>query len=667
MGFIGVQQLGISFGGPPLIDGIDLHIEEGDRLCLLGRNGAGKSTLLKVMAGLIPPDSGEVVRQKGSRAAYLGQEFPHDPSGSALDLALSLFPSITATGGGSAGTGREDQILRIRQMFSRFSVDEDQPAELISGGELRRTLLSAVLATDAELLLLDEPTNHLDIDTILLLEEYLARRIKSMIFVTHDRSFARNLANRVAEIDRGKLYSFKTGYDDFIARRDELLESEAKARESFDKKLAEEEAWLRRGVKARRTRNEGRVRDLEAMRDRYRQRRERLGSASLVINEAERTGKLVIETKGLTFSYGPSSGTASSSASSTASTPSSEAGKAPSIGSELKDTVSEQPGSKIVDDFTTMIMRGDRVGIVGPNGSGKSTLLRLLTGELSPVSGTVRHGTNLQPLYLDQMRSELDPDKTVAENVTSYDTVQLNGRKKHIIAYLEEFLFSADRVKSPVAHLSGGERNRLLLAKLFSRPSNMLILDEPTNDLDVETLELLEELLQEYDGTILLVSHDRTFLDNVVSDCFVLTGGGRILEFAGGYSDWHGSEAKRNLEEKDAKEARVGKSGGSGFGSSNSGGSDRNATAGGGKAKSDRPQKLTFNEKRELEALPEAISRLEEEKEKLHASLADPDLYRTGDGDPGALTRRLEELEEELESAYSRWEALEKIAENGKG
>ncbi len=640
MGFIGVQQLTISFGGPPLIEGIDLHIEEGDRLCLLGRNGAGKSTLLKVMAGLIPPDAGEVVRQKGSRAAYLGQEFPDPPSGSALDLALSLFPSSDSAGGESAWSVREEQALRIRQMLSRFSVDEDKAADSMSGGELRRTLLSAVLATGAELLLLDEPTNHLDIDTILLLEEYLARRVKSMIFVTHDRSFARNLANRVAEIDRGKLYSFKTGYDDFIARRDELLESEARARETFDKKLAEEEAWLRRGVKARRTRNEGRVRALEAMRDRYRQRRERLGSANLEINEGERSGKLVIETKGLSFSYGSAS----------------ESFKAVSNGPGPKKPGEDSSGgTKIVNDFSTMIMRGDRVGIVGPNGSGKSTLLRLLTGDLPPSSGTVRHGTNFQPLYLDQMRGELDPDKTVAENITAYDTVQLNGRKKHIIAYLADFLFSADRVKSPAAHLSGGERNRLLLAKLFARPSNILVLDEPTNDLDLETLELLEELLQEYDGTILLVSHDRTFLDNVVSDCFVLTGRGRILEFAGGYADWHGSEAKRNMEERDRSRAAA------------AGPSTRTASGGGGKTKTDRPRKLTFKEKRELESLPDTISRLEEEKEGLHSLLSDPELYRSGEADPGELTRRLDTLEGELESAYSRWEELEAIAENEKG
>jgi ATP-binding cassette subfamily F protein uup len=589
MALTGVQNLTISFGGPALLEGIDLYMEEGDRLCLLGRNGSGKSTLLKAMAGLIPVDGGEISRQKGIRTAYLGQEFPRGLGGAAADFASS---------------GEPERMLAAEQALTMLGVDPRGNISTMSGGERRRVLLAQVLAADADLLMLDEPTNHLDIDTILQLEEYLLRRVKSFIFVTHDRAFARHLANRVAEIDRGALYAYKSTYDNFLERREELLETEAKARALFDKRLAEEEAWLRRGVKARRTRNEGRVKALLKMRDTYRHRRERTGEARMEIHEGERTGDLVIETKGLGFSYGDGS-------------------------------------TALVKDFSTMIMRGDRVGVVGPNGSGKTTLLKLLLAELQPETGSVRHGANLQPLYLDQMRSELDPDKSVAENIADgFDTITMNGRKKHVVAYLEDFLFSSDRARSPVSQLSGGELGRLLLARLFAQPSNLLVLDEPTNDLDVETLELLEELLQEYPGTILLVSHDRVFLDNVVTDCFVLSGGGRVVEYAGGYSDWRSSELRKNIEApKESAPSRPGTPA--------------------VKVKTERLRKISYREQLELEAAPDRIAALEAEIETIHEELADPELYRNESGDPAAKGRRLEELELELGKAYHRWEELE--------
>src|SRR6056297_2084252 len=458
----------------------------------------------------------------------------------------------------------------------------------MSGGEKRRVYIAGVLAAQPDVLLLDEPTNHMDIDTITLLEEYLLRNVKTLIFVTHDRSFAKRMANRVAEIDRGRVYAFRTTYEQFLEHREEMLVEEAKRRAEFDKRLAREEAWLRRGLKARRTRNEGRVRALQEMREEYRLRRNQSGKARMEIHTGARSGNLVIEAKNVSFSYDK---------------------------------------EKIIENFTTTIMRKDRVGIVGPNGSGKTTLLKLLLKAVEPESGKIRHGAQLQPLYFDQMRSELDPDKTVADNLgEGYDTVVLNGRRKHIIAYLQDFLFSPERAKSPVAHLSGGERNRLLLAKLFARPANLLVLDEPTNDLDMETLELLEDLLQEYKGTILLVSHDRTFLDNVVTDCFVLAGEGRVIEYAGGYADWQDSELRRNIEEKQVFTPPAQSS----VKSSNKG----------KKPKTEKPRTLTFKERRELEQLPDHIAALEQEQSEIHAHLSDPELYRSGEGDPAALSSR---------------------------
>lgn len=594
---------------------MDLHIEEGDRLCLVGRNGGGKSTLLKIIAGIVEPDEGTVTRKSGTVVSYLGQVLPDEPRGTAMAVASE---------------GDQARELEAERLLTRFGIASDRNMSSLSGGELRRVFLARALSPEPDLLLLDEPTNHMDIDTIAWLEDYLKNRVRTLLFVTHDRAFARHLANRVAELDRGTLYVFRTGYDDFIARREELLQAEEKARAEFDKKLAEEEAWLRRGLKARRTRNEGRVRALQQMRDEYRRRRERSGTAEMEIHDAGRSGKKVIEAKHLSFSYG------------------------------------ELP---LIEDFSTTVLRGDRVGIAGPNGSGKTTLIKLLLGELSPDSGTLRLGAQVHPVYFDQMRGELDPNRTVIDNLgAGAETIELNGRKRHVLGYLQDFLFSPDRARSPVSHLSGGEHNRLLLAKLFSRPANLLVLDEPTNDLDIETLELLEDILIEYTGTLLLVSHDREFLDNVVTECFVLDGRGTVIEYAGGYGDWREQEAARRRVEGEGGTGEPGKKTSSE--KARSGG--KRGSSKRGKPKTERPRKLSYKEKRELEGLPDRITELEAEKERIHADLADPALYRAGDSagkavgaerEPSSLVARLGELEGELAEAYERWEFLESLPE----
>jgi len=501
-------------------------------------------------------------------------------------------------------------------VLSRLALDAAAPFETLSGGTKRRALLARALASAPDILLLDEPTNHLDIDGIAWLEDFLLKRVRTLLFVTHDRAFARRVSNRVAELDRGRLYAFGCGYDAFLARREELLAAEVARQSLFDKKLAQEEVWVRQGIKARRTRNEGRVRALQALREERRARRSRVGTAKIQIQDAERSGRLVVEAQGASFAY---------------------------------------DGRAVISNLTTTILSGDRVGIIGPNGSGKTTLLRLLLGELTPQQGHVKLGTRLEVLYFDQLRDRLDLDKTVQENVgEGSETVTINGRPRHVIGYLQDFLFTPDRVRSPVRVLSGGERNRLLLAKLFTRPSNVLVMDEPTNDLDAETLELLEELLQEYAGTLLLVSHDREFLDNVVTSTLVLAGDGQVQECVGGYADWLRQSAAS--ERSKAREA------------SRAPGQERTGAASTVKpspaqppGQPAKPRKLTFKEARELEALPERISVLEMEQESLHRTLADPNYYRTAKDAVAKLTARLTQLEQELAEAYRRWEELETI------
>jgi ABC transport system ATP-binding/permease protein len=622
-----LRDVSMAFGGPPLMDGINLQLEAGDRLCLMGRNGTGKSSLLRLMSGELLPDGGEIIRQQGLRVALVSQDIPQGISGTVFDLVaggmgnaaelLGEYHQIVhrlATEGGDELLRRLEILQKgleesggwtlhqeVERVIGRLSLDADEEFAALSGGTKRRALLARALVSRPDILLLDEPTNHLDIDTIIWLEEFLLKEVKTLLFVTHDRAFAGRLANRVAELDRGRIYAFSCGYVDFVTRREALLEAEMTRQALFDKKLAQEEAWVRQGIKARRTRNEGRVRALKKMREERRERRERIGTAKIRLQEAQRSGRLVVDAEGVSFSY---------------------------------------DGRPVISGLTTTIMRGDRVGIIGPNGSGKTTLLRLLLGELVPQEGNIILGTRREVLYFDQMRDQLDPEKSVQENVgEGNDTLTIGGRSRHIIGYLQDFLFTSERARSPVSILSGGERNRLLLAKLFARPSNVLVMDEPTNDLDAETLELLEDLILDYSGTLLLVSHDREFLNSVVTSTLAMGENGEVREYVGGYDDWlRQSAAERPSPPSSSRpvQEKV-------------------------RMETERPRKLSFREERELEALPERIAALEEEQQGLHRTLADPEFYRSAGGEVALLNARLNAVDAELDEAFRRWEELEEL------
>ncbi len=621
MALLSLRNVSLAFGGPPLLAGVDLQVEKGERICLLGRNGMGKSTLLGLIAGNLRPDGGVIDRRQGLRVAQLPQEVPQSIAGSVFEaVAEGLGPlgdelcryRRLAAGLEAGDEGLLPETLdlqrsieeaggwplqqRIEQVITRLKLDPEAPMQTLSGGVKRRALLARALASDPDILLLDEPTNHLDIESIDWLEQFLLREAITLIFVTHDRAFLRAVATRIVELDRGRLFDFACDYDTFLERKEGLLHAQEQEWSRFDKKLAEEEVWIRKGIKARRTRNEGRVRALKAMREDRRQRRERLGTVKIKLQEAERSGKLVAEVEHLSFAYG------------------------------------ETP---IIRDFSTTVLRGDRIGIIGPNGAGKTTLLKLLLGELEPQQGTVRRGTNLQVLYFDQLREQLDPDRTVQQNLSDdQDTVLVGGRSRHVYGYLQDFLFTPDRARTPVRILSGGERNRLLLARLFTREANVLVLDEPTNDLDLETLELLEELLADFTGTLFLVSHDRDFLNRVVTSTIAFEGEGRVAEYVGGYDDWlrQRPQPRQPAAEAKAQKARPAR---------------------------EKLRKLTFKEKRELAELPGRIEALETEQEQLHARLADPAFYRQGGEPVTAAQGRLGALEAELEQAYGRWQELE--------
>ena len=620
MALINLRRITVGFGSPLLIDGIDLQIEKGERVCLVGRNGVGKSTLMKVISGAIQADGGEITVQQGIKITRLTQEVPQDITGTVFEVIggglgdiyklLADYHNVSRTLGEDGGEKALAEFERIHHeldtkggwqanqmvetVISKLRLPADMDFSALSGGYKRRVLLGRALVSDPDLLLLDEPTNHLDIESIGWLEEFLLGYGGAILFVTHDRMLLRKLATRIIELDRGRLTSWQCDYGNYIERKEALLNSEAQQNALFDKKLSEEEIWIRQGVKARRTRNEGRVRALQDMRRLRSERRELEGNAKMKLQEAELSGKLVIEAKGISYSY--------------------------------------DEGSSIVKDFSTTIARGDKVGIIGPNGSGKSTLLKLLLGKLEPVKGTVRLGTRLEVAYFDQHRAVLDEERTVRDNIgDGNDQVIIDGKPRHIIGYLQDFLFSPSRARTPVKALSGGERNRLLLAKLFTRPSNVLVMDEPTNDLDSETLDLLEELLLDYPGTVLLVSHDRAFLNNVATSTLVFEKHG-LNEYIGGYDDWLRQRPK-DVEEKDEKR--------------------RNRE----KPKKDKA-KTGFKEERELSDLPAKIEALEAEQHKLFEKMAAPDFFRQGKKTAEAKTR-MEEVESELADSYSRWEELE--------
>jgi len=643
MPLLSLRSVTLSYGTPPLLDGVELDLGPAERVCLIGRNGTGKSTLLKLIDGEIQPDSGSVWKTDGLRVARLAQEAPlgdehrvlevvagglgelgrlvadyHHlshrlaaPEGPATDADLARLANVQQRLESEGGWDIEQRAERV---VSRLGLDGEAVYATLSGGLRRRVMLARALITEPGLLLLDEPTNHLDIETIEWLEELMLSFRGSLLFITHDRRFLRRLATRILELDRGRLTDWPGDYDNYLRRREERLNAEAKERERFDKRLAEEEVWIRQGIKARRTRNEGRVRALQTMREERLARRETPGQARITLDSGARSGKLVIEAEDVCFAY-----------------------------------PGAEHGAPTIRGLSTLILRGDRVGIIGPNGAGKSTLLKLLLGQLQPDSGSVRRGTNLGIAYFDQLRAQLDPARSVQDNVAGgSDKIEVGGRNLHVLSYLKDFLFAPDRARQPVSALSGGERNRLLLAKLFTQPANLLVLDEPTNDLDAETLELLEELLNDFDGTLLLVSHDRDLLDNVVTSSLVLEGEGWVHEYVGGYSDW----LRQRPARPQSTDPRP-------IGGGGTAGAQKRQDA----ATAKTPRKLSYKDQRALETLPHQIESLESEVEALHSRLADPELYRGPASELSSTQARLAEIESELTECYARWETLEAAQE----
>lgn len=606
MPLVTLDRVTLAYGHVPLLDAAALEIEAGERVAVLGRNGAGKSTLLQVVSGEAEPDAGTVWRAPGLRIGRLRQDAVLSDDRTVFDVVAD----------GLVLRADEESWVRdqrVEMVISRLHLPAEARASTLSGGWRRRTLLGRALVGDPDLLLLDEPTNHLDIESMTWLETFLADYRGAVLFVTHDRVFLQRVATRIVELDRGHLTSWPGDYATFLRRKEEWLEAEATQQAKFDKKLAEEEAWLRQGIKARRTRNEGRVKALLAMRAERAQRRERAGTVNLAADTAERSGQLVFEAKGVVKAF---------------------------------------DGKTVIQGFSTRIQRGDRVGIIGANGSGKTTLLRLLIGELEPDAGEIRRGTNVALAYFDQQREQLDPERTVFDTVADGQAmVTVGGQERHVHGYLKDFLFPPERAQSPVKALSGGERNRLLLARLFTKPANVLVFDEPTNDLDIETLELLEALLAEWPGTLLLVSHDRAFIDHVVTSTLVCRGDGIVEEFVGGYEDWlrqrRAAEPRSQADPKTPSDLKAGRPAGAA------------ATA----ARQDdgalRARKLSYKEQRELEALPDRIGALEAEQEALTARVADPAFYTEPAEAIHAALARVETLQAELLDAYARWDELD--------
>lgn len=603
MPLLTIEELSLRYQGPPLLDEVSVKLDRGDRIGLLGRNGAGKTSFMKLIAGDLQPDHGSITWDKGVRVARLVQDVPRDTAGSVHNVIAAGLPADDAA-------EPWQQAHRQEKLTEQMQLDADADFATLSSGMKRRVLLARALVSEPDLLLLDEPTNHLDIAAILWLEGFLQKWPGTLLFVTHDRTFLQNLANRIWEIDRGRLFDWSCDYETFLARKEEALAAEEKQQALFDKKLAEEEAWIRQGIKARRTRNEGRVRALKAMRQQRRDRPDKTGTAKMQLQTANRSGQLVIEAEAIRFGYG--------------------------------DRV-------IVDDFSTQILRGDKVGIIGPNGAGKTTLLKLLLGRQEPDEGSVRLGTNLEVLYFDQLRDQLDPEQTVQENVgDGSDRVRIGDKTKHIIGYLQDFLFTPERARTKVGMLSGGEQNRVLLAKLLTKPANVLVLDEPTNDLDAETLDLLEELLSQFAGTVLIVSHDRSFLNNVVTSTIVFEATG-VHEYVGGYDDWQRAVQRRQAEQAEA--------------SSSKSKAKQKPASDPASASESKARKLSYNEQRELAGLPERIEQLDVAIAALHETMAAPDYYQQDKQRFADDQQRLQDLESELASAYERWEHLEAMGE----
>lgn len=630
MTILTLDNVSLAYGHIPLLDKVNLRVSAGERVCLIGRNGTGKSTLFRVISGQAQPDDGEVWHKDTLRISYLEQEVPEDNTQTIFEIV-------------SAGLGEIGQLLseyhnlvhhidtedkhalqkleklhqkidamhgwnthqKVETVLSRLSLPEDKPMQACSGGIRRRVMLAQALVSEPDLLLLDEPTNHMDIASINWLEEFLLNFQGALIFITHDRTLVKRLATRIIELDRGILTSFPGNYDHFLRKKEELLEAEERANAKFDKKLAEHEVWIRQGIKARRTRNEGRVRRLMDMRREKSRRISQQGKVNLEVDAGEVSGKLVVDLRHINFSYGE---------------------------------------HVIIRDFSTRIMRGDRVGIIGPNGSGKSTLLKILLGEIQPDSGKVVLGTKLEIAYFDQQREQLNLEKSVRENISpGGDYVSVGGKSRHVISYLKDFLFPPERIDSPVKSLSGGERNRLLLARIFTQSANMLVLDEPTNDLDVDTLELLEDLLSDYEGTILLVSHDRTFLDDVVTSTIAFEGDGRVEEYVGGYEDWERQRTIKPVTLTKEKTVSAAKA-----------------------VKQDKPvqkTRLSYKEKRELESLPGKIEQLENEQKAIEHEIASETFYKQDKEKITSTLSRLQQINDELVKAYSRWEELDSFTQ----
>ena len=622
MPLVTLQDVFLSYGQPPLIDHLDLVIEPNERVCLIGRNGAGKSTLMKIITGQITPDEGSIKRASGVKVAQLEQSVPHDTSGTVFDVIaqgmgaegelvktfhhliqqLNVDPSPKVMNAYEECQAELDRVngwdinSRVEAIITKMELDPDVDISSLSGGYKRRVLLARALVCDPDLLLLDEPTNHLDIEAIQWVEQFLLKWEGSLLFISHDRRFMDNLANRFIEIDRGKLQDYNCDYSTYLVRKEENLEIEDRQNALFDKRLSQEEVWIRQGIKARRTRNEGRVRALESMRREHADRRKQLGTARMDIQAAEKSGKIVAEADNVSFAF--------------------------------------DNGKQVVKNFSTLIQRGDKVGFIGRNGVGKTTLIKLLLGELTPQQGSIKTGTNLNIAYFDQYRSALDEEKTVQDNVSGgRDMLEIGGKQRHVISYLQDFLFAPERCRQPVKALSGGERNRLLLAKLFTQPSNILVLDEPTNDLDIDTLDLLEELLIDYKGTVILVSHDRAFLNNVVTSTLVFDGSGTIEQYIGGYDDWLRQRKTEKATKVAAPKAQA-----------------KSATT---------SKKLSYNDQRELDGLPAEIEKIEIQIAATSELISTPGFYQGDRPSIEAVENQLAAEQKQLAQCYARWELLE--------